>query len=94
MEPCFKACIVDEITESVQHVCEVRVECASHEVDPACERSNTICCEQRDTALNSLQDESAQTLKRLEMEKKEKTAVDIRLHRLTIQLNNAIQLKN
>ena len=94
MEPCFKACIVDEITESVQRECEVRVECASRQVDPACVRSNSLCRAQRDTALNSLQDESAQTLKRLEQAKKEKAAVDIRLRRLTIQLNSAVQLKN
>ena len=94
MEPCFKVCIVDEITENVQHECEVRVECASREVDPACVRSNSLCRAQRDTALNSLQDESAQTLKRLEQVKKEKAAVDIRLRRLNIQLNSAIQLKN
>ena len=94
MEPCFKVCIIDEITESVQHECEVRVECASRQVDPACVRSNSLCRAQRYTALNSLQDESAQTLKRLEQAKKEKAAVDTRLRRLTIQLNSAVQLKN
>ena len=85
-------CIARQETRQIQHTCETDSPCATREPDTNCASSNAQCRVKRAKVLDSIADETAMVLLKLDQAKRAKSATLTKMARLQLQVQEAEDL--